>query len=65
MNGRCSGMQNSDPYGNGDTVIVQATIKIVFKDFEVPIECILSQLILPSGQRYDARREECLDSENG
>jgi len=41
---------------------VQATVKIVLKD-EVPIKRALSQLIRPSGQQCDARRE-CLDLEN-
>jgi len=52
----------SDPYGIWDTVVMQAIIKIVLKDFEVPIERISSQLIFPSG---GCRRGECLDSENG
>jgi len=47
------------------TDTVQATIKIVLRDFEVPIECASSHLILPSDQRCDARRDECLDLENG
>jgi hypothetical protein len=62
---RCSGTQYSDPYGTWDEVIVQATIRITLKDYEAPIERTTSQLIRPSGQRCDARRGECLDSENG
>jgi len=62
--GRCSGTQYSDPYGTWDE-IVQATIRITLKNYEVPIERTTSQLILPSGQRCDVRRGECLDSENG
>jgi len=54
-NGRCSGTQYSDPYGTWDTVVVQATIKIILGDFEVPIERASSHLILPSSQRCDAR----------
>jgi len=49
MDGRYFGTQYGDPYGIWDTVVVQA-IKIVFQDFEVPIEHTSSQLILPSGQ---------------
>jgi len=63
--GHCSKTQYSDPYRTWDTMIVQTIIKIVLKDFEVPIERISSQLILLSRQRCDARRGECLDSENG
>jgi len=46
-------------------MVVQGTIKIVLKNFEVLIEHASSHLILPSGKRWDARREECLDSKNG
>jgi hypothetical protein len=65
VDGRCSGTQYSDPYGIWDKVDVQATIRITLKDYEVPIERTTSQLRLPSGQRCDTRREECLDSEHG
>ncbi|KAH0946860.1 hypothetical protein HN011_009084, partial [Eciton burchellii] len=54
--GRYSGTQYSDPYDTWDKVIVQATIRITFKDYEVPIERTTSQLIFPSGQRCQARR---------
>jgi len=53
MDGRCSGTQYSDRYGTWDTgimVVVQTTIKTVFKDFKIPIEHTSSQLILSSGQ---------------
>jgi len=65
MDGCCFGIQYSNSYGTWDTVVVQATIKIILKDFEISIERTLSQLILSSGQRGDIRRGECLDSENG
>jgi len=65
MNGRCSRTQYSDSYGTWDTVVVQAIIKITLRDFEVPNERASSHLIFPSGQRCDARRRECLDTENG
>jgi len=55
MDGRCSGTQYSDPYETWDMVVMQAIIKIVLRDFEDLIECVSSHLILPSGQRYDAR----------
>jgi len=45
-------------------VVVQATIKIVLRDFEVSIERTIIT-ILPSGQLCDARRGQYLDSENG
>jgi len=64
MDGRCSGTQYSDPYGTWHTVVVQIIIKIVLKDFEIPMKHT-SQLILLSRQRRNARRAECLDSENG
>jgi len=34
--------------------VVQATVKITLKEYEIPIERTF-QLILSSGQRYDAR----------
>jgi len=34
--GRCSDTQYSDPYGTWEEVIVQATIRITLKDYEVP-----------------------------
>jgi len=62
MDGYCFGRQYSNPYGTCDSVVVQP-IKIIFKNFVVPIERTSSQLIL-LGQRCEGRRE-CLDSENG
>jgi len=66
MNERCSGMQYNDPYihisiwnlGYGGCVSP-------LKSSETSIERTSSQLILLSGQRCDAAREECLYSENG
>jgi len=46
-------------------VVVQVTVKIVLKDFEILIEHAPSQLILLLDQRCDIRRGEYLDSENG
>jgi len=63
MDGHCFGGQYSDPYGTCDSVVVQP-IKIISKNFVVPIERTSSQLILRLGQRCESRRE-CLDSENG
>jgi len=57
MDGRCSGTQYSDLYGTWDTVVVQATIKINLRDFEVPIECASLHLILSSGQRCGQTRK--------
>jgi len=65
--GRCPEKQYSDPYGTWDTVqghMVQGTIKIVLKYFVVLIERTSLHLVLPSEQRCDARRRECLDSES-
>jgi len=44
-----------DPYEIWDNGIVQAIIKIVFKDYEVLIKRASLQLILSSGQRCDTR----------
>ncbi|KAH0949636.1 hypothetical protein HN011_007407 [Eciton burchellii] len=63
---QCSvkGTEYSNLYGTWDKVVVQATIRITLKAYEVMIERTTSQLILPSGQ-HCARRGECLDSDNG
>jgi len=44
---------------------MQATVKIILRDYDLPIERTSSQLILSLGQRCDAKREEYLDLKNG
>jgi len=58
-----TGRKYSDLYGIWNKVIIQATIKIVLKDFEVPIVWTSSQLILSSDQWRNAIWGEYLESD--
>lgn len=59
MDGRCKETQYIDPYGTWDDVIVQATIKIATKKFQISIKHTSNEIILPSGVRCKATAGEC------
>lgn len=63
MDGRCKGTQFSDPYGTWDDVVVQATVRISTKTFQVPIKHSSNEVILPSGVRCKATDGECYDTD--
>jgi len=65
MDGSCTGAQYSDPYGTWDHVVVQASIKITLRNFEVPIRCSMNEIILPSGLHCKVAPGQCLDTDGG
>lgn len=63
MDGRCKGTQYIDPYGTWDDVIVQATVRIMTRKFQVSIKHASNEVILPSGTRCKATAGECYDAD--
>jgi len=65
MDGSCSGAQYSDPYGTWDHVVVQASVRITLRNFEVPIRRSTDEIILPSGLHCKVAPGQCLDTDGG
>jgi len=63
MDGSCSGAQYSDPYGTWDHVVVQASVRITLRNFEVPIRRSTNEIILPSGLHCKVAPGQCLDTD--
>lgn len=61
--GRCTGTQYSDPYGNWDNVIVQATAKISISNYVGDINLKAGQIILRSGTHCQLADGSCTDIE--
>ncbi|XP_070517512.1 uncharacterized protein [Cardiocondyla obscurior] len=63
VDGRCSGSQYSDGYGNWENVVVQASIKITLRSSEAPVKRASGQVILPVGTKCTLSRGYCMDAE--
>lgn len=63
MDGKCSGSQYSDSYGEWENVFVQASIKITLRTFEASVKRSTNNVMLPAGTRCDLGPGYCIDSD--
>lgn len=63
MDERCAGTQYSDGYGTWESVVVQASVKIMLRTFEAPIKRSMGYVMLPSGTQCRVTSGYCLDFE--
>lgn len=61
VDGKCTGVSYSDPFGTWDGVIVEATVKITIKNYYATIERASNRIILGSGSRCEWAEGECTD----
>ncbi|KAL6256716.1 hypothetical protein P5V15_011643 [Pogonomyrmex californicus] len=59
--GRCSGTQYTDGFGTWESVVVQASLKVVLRTFEAPFKRSANSLNLPSGTRCPVQLGSCAD----
>lgn len=63
MDGRCTGTQYTDGYGNWENVIVQASVKITMKSFEASVKRSTGSIILLGGAQCKIAEGYCIDAE--
>ncbi|KYM93388.1 hypothetical protein ALC62_12483 [Cyphomyrmex costatus] len=61
VDGRCHGAAYSDSYGEWDNVVVQASVKIITREFEATVKRSTGEVILPSGTRCTITERMCFD----
>lgn len=63
--GRCSGTQYADPYGTWDGVVVQASVKIIIRQYKASVKIRDSTVVLQSGSTCTFTDGSCITDEDG
>lgn len=61
--GTCRGADYTDGFGSWNNVVVQATVRVALREFEVSVKRSSDELILPSGVRCSASARSCQDTD--
>lgn len=61
--GACQGSQYSDPFGNWDNVVVQASVKITISNYVAAVDLKNNKIILRSGTHCHLSEGTCMDIE--
>lgn len=61
--GKCAGAQYTDGYGNWESVVVQASVKITLRKLELSVKRAPGHIIMPTGSYCKASNRYCLDSD--
>lgn len=65
VNGKCSGVPYTDPYGSWENVVVQAIAKISLKTSYVPVHINTGKIHLKSGTTCTLSDGYCIDPDDG
>lgn len=61
--GTCQGASYTDELGSWDSVVVQASVRVTLRTFDVTIKRSTNEVILPSGVRCEASTRVCMDED--